>query len=144
MQSGAIQLVAGSFVVHPQPPREGALSIDSWKYPNGYLLSVMRRGMLFPGKSGGWSMYLSNESIIVILVVGLVAGWLAGKIVEGTGFGLIGDLAIGIVGAFIASWLLPRLGIGLGVGIIRAIINSTIGAVLLLVIVRLVKRGGRW
>lgn len=48
-------------------------------------------------------MYLSNESIIVILVVGLVAGWLAGKIVQGTGFGLIGDLAIGIVGAFIAS-----------------------------------------
>ncbi len=89
-------------------------------------------------------MYLSNESILVILVVGLIAGWLAGKIVEGTGFGLVGDLAIGIVGAFIASWLLPRLGIGLGVGLIRAIINSTIGAVLLLVIVRLVKRGGRW
>ncbi len=89
-------------------------------------------------------MYLSNESILAILVVGLIAGWLAGKIVDGTGFGLIGDLAIGIVGAFIASWLLPRLGIGLGVGLIRAIINSTIGAILLLVIVRLVKRGGRW
>lgn len=89
-------------------------------------------------------MYLSNESILAILVVGLIAGWLAGKIVDGTGFGLIGDLAIGIVGAFIASWLLPRLGIGLGVGLIRAIINSTIGAVLLLIIVRLVKRGGRW
>ena len=89
-------------------------------------------------------MYLSNEGIIVILVVGLIAGWLAGKIVEGTGFGLIGDLAIGIVGAFIASWLLPRLGIGLGVGLIRAIINSTIGAIILLVVVRLVKRGGRW
>lgn len=89
-------------------------------------------------------MYLSNESILAILVVGLIAGWLAGKIVQGTGFGLVGDLAIGIVGAFIASWLLPRLGIGLGVGLIRAIINSTIGAVLLLVIVRLVKRGGRW
>lgn len=89
-------------------------------------------------------MYLSGESIVVILLVGLVAGWLAGKIVQGTGFGLIGDIAIGIVGAFIASWLLPRLGIGLGVGLVRAIINSTIGAVLLLVIVRLVRRGGRW
>ncbi len=89
-------------------------------------------------------MYLSNESILAILVVGLIAGWLAGKIVQGTGFGLVGDLAIGIVGAFIASWLLPRLGIGLGAGLIRAIINSTIGAVLLLVIVRLVKGGGRW
>ena len=89
-------------------------------------------------------MYLSGESIVVILLAGLVAGWLAGKIVQGTGFGLIGDIAIGIVGAFIASWLLPRLGIGLGVGLVRAIINSTIGAVLLLVIIRLVRRGGRW
>ncbi|MGB8893972.1 MAG: GlsB/YeaQ/YmgE family stress response membrane protein [Pseudolabrys sp.] len=89
-------------------------------------------------------MYLSAESIVVILLVGLVAGWLAGKIVQGTGFGLIGDIAIGIVGAFIASWLLPRLGIGLGVGLVRAIVNSTIGAVLLLVIIRLVRRGGRW
>ena len=63
-------------------------------------------------------MYLTGESIHIILFVGLVAGWLAGKIVQGTGFGLIGDIAIGIVGAFIASWLLPRLGIGLGVGLV--------------------------
>jgi len=89
-------------------------------------------------------MYLSGESILVILLVGLVAGWLAGKIVRGTGFGLIGDIAIGIVGAFIATWLLPRLGISLGVGVVRAIINSTIGAVLLLLIIRLVRGGGRW
>ena len=89
-------------------------------------------------------MYLSGQSILIILFVGLIAGWLAGKIVQGTGFGLIGDIAIGIVGAFIASWLLPRLGIGLGVGLIREIIDATIGAVLLLVIIRLVRRGGRW
>ena len=89
-------------------------------------------------------MYLSGESILIILLVGLIAGWLAGKIVQGTGFGLVGDIAIGIVGAFIASWLLPRLGIGLGVGLIRAIIDATIGAVVLLVIIRLVRRGGRW
>ncbi len=54
-------------------------------------------------------MDLSNESIIVILVVGLVAGWLAGKIVRGAGFGLIADIVIGIIGAFIGDWLLPRL-----------------------------------
>jgi uncharacterized membrane protein YeaQ/YmgE (transglycosylase-associated protein family) len=89
-------------------------------------------------------MYLSGESILIILLVGLIAGWLAGKIVQGTGFGLVGDIAIGIVGAFIASWLLPRLGIGLGVGLVRAIIDATIGAVVLLVIIRLVRRGGRW
>ncbi|HEY4982083.1 MAG TPA: GlsB/YeaQ/YmgE family stress response membrane protein [Pseudolabrys sp.] len=89
-------------------------------------------------------MYLSGESILIILLVGLIAGWLAGQVVQGTGFGLIGDICIGIVGAFIASWLLPRLGIGLGTGLIRAIIDATIGAIVLLVIIRLVKRGGRW
>jgi uncharacterized membrane protein YeaQ/YmgE (transglycosylase-associated protein family) len=89
-------------------------------------------------------MNLSGESILIIILVGIVAGWLAGQIVQGTGFGLIGDLAIGIVGALIASWLLPKLGIALGAGIIRAIIDATIGAVLLLIIVRLVRRGGRW
>ena len=89
-------------------------------------------------------MDMATESILVILVVGIVAGWLAGKIVRGTGFGLIGDMAIGVVGALIASWLLPQLHIGLGVGIVRQIIDATIGAVLLLLVVRLVRGGGRW
>ena len=89
-------------------------------------------------------MYLSGESIVVILLVGLIAGWLAGQIVRGTGFGLIGDILIGIVGAFIASWLFPRLGIALGAGLLREILNATIGAVILLIIVRLVRGGGRW
>jgi uncharacterized membrane protein YeaQ/YmgE (transglycosylase-associated protein family) len=89
-------------------------------------------------------MYLSGQSILIILFVGLIAGWLAGKIVQGTGFGLIGDIAIGIVGAFIASWLFPRLGIALGTGMVREILDATIGAVLLLVIIRLVRGGGRW
>jgi uncharacterized membrane protein YeaQ/YmgE (transglycosylase-associated protein family) len=87
---------------------------------------------------------MSNESLLVILVVGLVAGWLAGKIVRGAGFGLIGDLLIGIVGAFIGDWLLPRIGIHLGIGIVAAIINATIGAVLLLLLVRLVHGRGRF
>jgi len=89
-------------------------------------------------------MHLSNESIIVILVVGLVAGWLAGKIVRGAGFGLIGDIAIGIVGAFIGDWLLPRLGIHLGTGTINLIVNATVGAIVLLFIIRLVAGGGRF
>jgi uncharacterized membrane protein YeaQ/YmgE (transglycosylase-associated protein family) len=80
-----------------------------------------------------------NESLLVILVVGLVAGWLAGKIVRGAGFGLIGDLVIGIIGAFIGDWLLPRIGIHLGTGIISAIVNATIGAVLLLFVFGLVR-----
>ena len=56
-------------------------------------------------------MDMSTESILVILFVGIVAGWLAGKVVRGAGFGLLGDLVIGIVGAFIATLLFPRLGI---------------------------------
>jgi uncharacterized membrane protein YeaQ/YmgE (transglycosylase-associated protein family) len=113
--------------------------------PNALRLSRRRAIILgFGATKGLKTMNLSGESIVVILLVGLIAGWLAGKIVQGTGFGLIGDIAIGIVGALIASWLLPRLGISLGVGMVRAIIDATIGAVVLLVIVRLVRGGGRW
>jgi uncharacterized membrane protein YeaQ/YmgE (transglycosylase-associated protein family) len=88
-------------------------------------------------------MYLSNEGIIVILFVGLVAGWLAGKIVRGTGFGIIGDIVVGIVGALISTLLFPRLGFHLGSGLVSEIIYSAIGAVILLLIVRLVRTGGR-
>jgi len=89
-------------------------------------------------------MYLSSESLLVILLVGIAAGWLADQIVRGTGFGLVGDMVIGVVGAFIGDWLMPRLGIHLGVGIISAIINATIGAIVLLLIIRLVRGRGRW
>jgi uncharacterized membrane protein YeaQ/YmgE (transglycosylase-associated protein family) len=89
-------------------------------------------------------MYISSESLIVILFVGLVAGWLAGKIVRGTGFGIIGDIIVGIAGAFIASWLFPKLGLHLGTGLIGEIIYSAIGAIILLLIVRLIRTGGRF
>ena len=89
-------------------------------------------------------MYISSESLLVILFVGLVAGWLAGKVVRGAGFGIIGDIIIGIIGAFIASWLFPKLGIHIGGGLISEIIYSAIGAIILLLIVRLVRSGGRF
>jgi uncharacterized membrane protein YeaQ/YmgE (transglycosylase-associated protein family) len=89
-------------------------------------------------------MHMSGESLLIILLIGAIAGWLAGQIVQGTGFGLIGDIVIGIVGAFIASWLFPQLGIHLGAGIVGAIIAATIGAIVLLIVVRLIRRGGRW
>ena len=85
-------------------------------------------------------MHISNEGIIVILFVGLVAGWLAGKIVRGTGFGIIGDILVGIAGALVASFLFPKLGIHLGTGLVSEIIYSAIGAIMLLLIVRLVRR----
>ncbi len=86
---------------------------------------------------------MSAESLLVILLVGLIAGWLAGQIVRGTGYGLIADLCLGIVGALIGSWLFPQLGIHLS-GIVGSIVSATLGAILLLVVLRLVNRGGRW
>ena len=83
---------------------------------------------------------MTVEAIIIILIIGAVAGWLAGQIVRGMGFGLIGNIVVGIVGAFLAAWLLPRIGIVIGGGMIASIINATIGAVILLVIVGLIKR----
>ena len=83
---------------------------------------------------------MALEAILIILIIGAVAGWLAGQIVRGMGFGLIGNIVVGIVGAFIAGWLLPRIGIVIGGGIVASIINATIGAVVLLVIIGLIKR----
>jgi len=82
---------------------------------------------------------LSSVVSLVILVVGIVAGWLAGKVVRGAGFGLLGDLVIGIVGAFIATLLFPRLGIHLGSGILSEILFSALGAIILLLIVGLIR-----
>ncbi len=79
-------------------------------------------------------------SLIIFLVIGGVAGWLAGLIVKGFGFGLIGNIVVGIVGAFVAGWLLPKLGVSIGSGIVGAVIHSTIGAVVLLFVIKLVKR----
>ena len=88
-------------------------------------------------------MHLSDEGLIVILVVGgLIAGWLAGKVVRGNGFGVVGDAAIGIVGALIGDWLLHRLGIHFGSSIIGLIINATIGAIVLLLALRLTGASG--
>jgi uncharacterized membrane protein YeaQ/YmgE (transglycosylase-associated protein family) len=94
--------------------------------------------------TGGISMVMSNEGILVILFVGLVAGWLAGKIVRGTGFGIIGDILVGIAGALVASLLFPKLGIHLGTGLVSEIIYSALGAIVLLLIVRLLRTGGRF
>ena len=87
-------------------------------------------------------MHLSNESLLIIILVGIVAGWLAGQVMQGTGFGIVGDLIVGLLGAFIGDWLLPRLNIHLGVGIVALIINAVIGAIVLLLFLRLI--GGGW
>lgn len=80
------------------------------------------------------------ESILVIILIGAIAGWLAGLIVKGFGFGLLGNIVVGIVGAFIAGLIFPVIGLGFGGGVIGSIIHATLGAVILLFLIKLVKR----
>lgn len=81
-----------------------------------------------------------DNNFIWFLIVGLVAGWLAGVLVKGGGFGLIGDLVVGVIGAFLGGFLFTSLGVSAGGGLLGAIVVATIGAVVLLFLVRLLKR----
>jgi uncharacterized membrane protein YeaQ/YmgE (transglycosylase-associated protein family) len=93
-----------------------------------------------PCWGGTGVMMLETNSIIVILLIGLIAGWLAGKIMGG-GFGLIGDIIIGVIGAFIGTWLWGVLHLPMIANFwISAIVISTVGACILLFIIRLLKR----
>lgn len=83
---------------------------------------------------------MAIHGLIAWLIIGAVAGWLAGLIVKGGGFGLIGDIIVGIIGAFIGGWLAGVLHINIGGGLISSIITATAGAVILIVILRLVRR----
>jgi len=82
---------------------------------------------------------MGMHELVWLLVVGLVAGWLAGKIMRGGGFGLVGDIVVGILGAIVGGWIFGMLGIAAG-GLIGSIIAAVIGAMLLLYLVRLVKK----
>ena len=82
---------------------------------------------------------MDSHSIIAWIVIGAVAGWLAGVLVKGGGFGLLGDIVVGIVGAFVGGWLAGVLHISIGGGFIASIITATIGAVILIVVLRLIK-----
>ncbi len=87
-------------------------------------------------------MHLPNESLLVVVVVGLVAGWLAGVAVRGSGFGIVGDVIVGWLGALIGHWLLPQLDVHVGTGIVALIVNALIGAVALLVVIRVLSGRG--
>ena len=79
------------------------------------------------------------ESLIIFLVIGAVAGWLAGQIMKGGGFGLVGDIIVGVIGSLIGGWLFGAIGIAAG-GLIGSIVAAVIGAIVLLAIIRLIKR----
>jgi uncharacterized membrane protein YeaQ/YmgE (transglycosylase-associated protein family) len=83
---------------------------------------------------------MTIEALIIWLVIGAAAGWLAGQIAKGYGFGLIGNIVVGIIGAVLGGWLLPLAGFVLVGGIIAAIINAIIGAVIFLVVIGLFKK----
>lgn len=84
---------------------------------------------------------MSVESVLIILVMGAIAGWLAGLVVQGVGFGLVGDIVIGILGAFVGSWLLPKLNVTMPGGpIVATILTAFIGAVVLLLVILILRR----
>jgi uncharacterized membrane protein YeaQ/YmgE (transglycosylase-associated protein family) len=73
------------------------------------------------------------------LLIGLAAGWLAGQLTKGGGFGVVGDLIVGVIGALLGGWLFGLFGISAG-GLLGALITATVGAVVLVLLLRLVKR----
>jgi len=81
-----------------------------------------------------------HHGLIAWLIIGAIAGWLAGILVKGGGFGFIVDIIVGIVGAFVGGWLAEALHITLGSGFIGSIIVAVIGAVILLFVIRLIRR----
>ncbi|MBA2589111.1 MAG: GlsB/YeaQ/YmgE family stress response membrane protein [Alphaproteobacteria bacterium] len=83
---------------------------------------------------------MDAQGLLIWLVIGAVAGWLAGTLVKGGGFGLVGDIIVGIVGALIGGVLAGALHISIGSGIISSILTATVGAVLLILLVRMIKR----
>jgi uncharacterized membrane protein YeaQ/YmgE (transglycosylase-associated protein family) len=89
---------------------------------------------------GGKIMDMGIEGLVIVLLIGAVAGWLAGTIMDGRGFGLIGNILVGIIGAFVAGLIFPMLGFSIATGILGSIIHATIGAIIVLFVVGLVKR----
>ena len=82
---------------------------------------------------------MTGTSLIWFLLIGLIAGWLAGQVMKGGGFGIIGDMIVGVIGAFIGGWVFGLLGISAG-GLIGSLITAFVGAVILILLLRLIRR----
>jgi uncharacterized membrane protein YeaQ/YmgE (transglycosylase-associated protein family) len=82
---------------------------------------------------------MTINALIWFLLIGLIAGWLAGKVVRGGGYGVVGDMVVGVIGALLGGWLFGLLGISAG-GLIGSIITAFVGAVVLILILRAIKR----
>ncbi len=77
---------------------------------------------------------------IIEIIIGALAGWLAGTVVRGGGFGFLGNVVLGIVGSLVSGWLFPQLGFTLGGGFVGQILFAAIGAIVVLVVIGLIKR----
>ena len=84
---------------------------------------------------------MSLETILIWVIVGAIAGWLANALIGGIKGGLLGTIVAGILGAFLASWLLPLLGITISVGgpLVSSIISATVGAIVVLALAKLIR-----
>jgi uncharacterized membrane protein YeaQ/YmgE (transglycosylase-associated protein family) len=82
---------------------------------------------------------MTGTALIWFLLIGLIAGWLAGQVMKGGGFGIIGDMIVGVIGAFLGGWLFGLLGISAG-GLIGSLITAFVGAVILIFLLRMIKR----
>ena len=83
---------------------------------------------------------MAAEPLLILLLVGAIAGWLAGVIVKGYGFGLVGNIVVGVIGSFVGNWLFTRFRLVHGGGLVGEVIGATIGAVILLFLIRLIRR----
>jgi uncharacterized membrane protein YeaQ/YmgE (transglycosylase-associated protein family) len=86
------------------------------------------------------TLHLPYQSLAIILLVGLGGGWIATKFMTKYGMGIVGDVIVGVIGAYIGNWLAPRLGVHFGTGLVRLSLNATVGAIVLLLLVRLIRR----
>jgi uncharacterized membrane protein YeaQ/YmgE (transglycosylase-associated protein family) len=82
---------------------------------------------------------MQGTNLLYFLLIGLAAGWLAGKVMKGSGYGLIGDLIIGVVGAFLGGWIFGLLHIAAG-GLLGLLVTAFVGAVVLVWLLRMLKR----
>lgn len=78
-------------------------------------------------------------NVVWFILIGIVAGWLAGQIMKGGGFGLLGDLIVGVIGSLIGGFVFSLLGISAG-GLIGSLITATVGAVILIALLRVIKK----
>jgi uncharacterized membrane protein YeaQ/YmgE (transglycosylase-associated protein family) len=86
------------------------------------------------------ALHLPYQTLVVILFIGLVAGGIAAKFLTKYGMGIVGDIVVGVSGAYIGNWLAPRLGVHFGSGLVRVGLDATVGSIILLFLVRLIRR----